>query len=450
MDTKIDIISSLMNRANEAESNLIACIMLKPNEIFKFPWLQRTHFSNPKYSEVFDTINNMLLSSKPIDTTTISEELRKKNSDISTMQLVDMMHNHSVSSNASYHADSILKFHTLRRLTDVADNFYLKADRTDIATNDIISGALNDIVDIAQEVDKQNDETIASCIASLEDRTAVSIQKKIDGDDSLLGISCGFSKIDNVIDGLMPGHFWVVGGYTSSGKTFFALNILASVILQKKKSMFVSLEMTSQDIISRLTSILSGVSCREYIKGNITDQKDIDNIQEGFKTIREANLTIRHGSFERIKLAIIKEKMTHGLDVVFIDYLQLLRTGINDANERLEMVSQDLQSLAKEYGVTIIALSQISNEHAKNFQNSDIIGFKGSGAIGASADIAIELVNPDKAPERQEKARNGVPYTVEAAIKKNRHGPIGKVTMEFMPFVGKFIQSIDIDDSKNA
>lgn len=263
--------------------------------------------------------------------------------------------------------------------------------------------------------------------------------QKYENGERLLGLSSGFKKIDNQIDGIRPGHFWVVGGYTSSGKTYAALNIAAELILKGKRVVFYSLEMSQTEILGRIIGIMTGLNSNKVLKGKFTPEEDA-RVLEAKAKLYESRLSIYSTlhDVELIKLNMLEENMKEKVDCFFLDYMQLLTSTRTDKEyDVLRHASTDFQATAKDLQIPIIALSQVSNDSVKN-TNDKLIGFKGSGNIAASADLAIEIIRTDDMETANQKVKNGAPLDAIFLIKKNRHGGLGKIEMFFDTYSGKF------------
>lgn len=254
---------------------------------------------------------------------------------------------------------------------------------------------------------------------------------------SIIGISTGVKKIDDMIDGIRAPHVWILAGYTSTGKSFFSLNLIVSIIKQKKKATLYSLEMSKNDVIGRLLGILSNVNGIKIFKG-----MDNGDIQHGKKVLKESGLNIINDrrDLNQIILSMREQKMIDKTDVFFVDYIQQITVkGADSEYERMSAVSSEFQKLAEELDVPIILVSQVSNEAAKS-PNASVMGFKGSGNIAAVADIAIELTSGEENAEKlRGKMMNNEPVVIRVIIKKNRHGRTGYLDLEFDPNTGLFI-----------
>lgn len=266
-------------------------------------------------------------------------------------------------------------------------------------------------------------------------------EKKKNG-GSLIGFSCGYEKIDQVIDGIREGHLWIIGGYTNMGKSFASLNIVANVIKQNKRVVFYSLEMVATDILSRIIGILEQENGNTILKGY--SKKDITNTLD---LIRNTKLSVHGDKLEISKIiySIEEEYLKNKPDLIVIDFLQLVtkKGGSSEYETTTEAILQ-IQSIAKKLKIPIIVLSQVSNDSVKN--SSDIVmGFKGSGAIAAAADLAIELVHGEQdAKTYKQKIQNREPVTIKWIIKKNRHGRNGTIEMSFNGDTGTFIDPFEL------
>lgn len=238
-------------------------------------------------------------------------------------------------------------------------------------------------------------------------------------EDNSHGISTGFKKLDDSTVGLKPGHFLVIGGYTNTGKTQFALQILEYLHRQPEepKIAFISLEMEPRDLMMRFFNSKKERLRRKY------SHEPIEKI-EAF-----AQQEIEKNGFEVVKhprtLSEIQAYVTDGsFDIVFVDFIQNVQTKESSLFERMEAVSAGFQNLAHDANCCIVALSQV-NEEFKKSGKFGTTGFKGGGGIGSACDVGIILHrNFD-----EEKGQEIVPINV--VIRKNRFGKTGDFQLSF-------------------
>lgn len=255
----------------------------------------------------------------------------------------------------------------------------------------------------------------------------------------LLGLSTGYEKLDAVIDGLRKKHLWVIGGYTSLGKTFSALNILNHLLKQGFRTTFYSLEMSRVDITSRILGINIGIDGNSIVKG----YADKDKVKTAMDLMRKSNIRIHTSKRElsQIILSMYEESLKNKPELVVIDFLQLVTVkGTKSEYEATTEAILAIQAAAQRFDVPIIVLSQVSNDGARA-GDQQVMGFKGSGAIAAAADLAIELVSGEESiKELREKMNDGKPVLIKWHIKKNRHGRVGSMTMDFTGKTGVFTE----------
>lgn len=266
-------------------------------------------------------------------------------------------------------------------------------------------------------------------------------EKRRSGND-LIGLSTGYQKLDAVIDGLRPGHFWVIGGYTNFGKSFAALNIAASLIKQNKRVVFYSLEMMKTDILARLLGILTGISNNTILKAYPHDKAKVD---AAMTMLARSGVSIisEYTELSELQFSMYEENLKKPVDLFVVDFIQLVTLkGAKSEYETITTTAIEFQQLAKRFAVPILVLSQISNEGAK-YADEVVMSFKGSGAIAQAADLAIELRLPQGLTKEEYKANlaKGEKTRMDWSVRKNRHGRTGAICMEFDGRTGQFVSS---------
>jgi len=254
----------------------------------------------------------------------------------------------------------------------------------------------------------------------------------------LIGISTGYEKLDEIIDGLRKGHLWVIGGYTSMGKTACALNIVSNIIKQKKRVIFYSLEMTKTDILSRLLGIMTNQNGLSILKGFKHNE---EAVSKAITQIQESSFSIYSEKNELavIESSMLEEHLTKNVDLFVVDFLQLVNVkGTKSEYETISTAILELQQTAQKLKVPIIVLSQISNEGAK-YNSETVMSFKGSGSIASAADLAIEINigETDKSVWKQ-KMYQSESVKMIWNVRKNRHGKVGSLDMLFTGQTGIF------------
>lgn len=210
-------------------------------------------------------------------------------------------------------------------------------------------------------------------------------------ESGLLGMSTGIPILDLATYGLIPGQIWVCGGYYGYGKTYFMLNLVNAVIGQGKRVLVFSLEMSRNELLTRLMCLTAELGSFEFFRP-LDKEKDkrrnhardywLDAISTGQLVIDE-----EMRSSEDVVARIATSK---GVDFVCLDYIQLLSTG-PDQYEGLREAMKAIQMVTKRYRVTTLLLSQISNQSQREGYNASVDGFKGAGDIGQVANVAMRI-----------------------------------------------------------
>jgi len=427
----------------DAEKALLGALMMKPKDIYAVMAKVPTDaFYDAKNGKIYASMKSLSVKNEPIDLVTVTTELRNTKADINIGYINDLLTSVPLSSRAMYYADIVMKNYTLRNLMSIG--YSLIEDTADANessdTDKIITKHATKLIGI--DGGKKEESDITDAIKEFNETQEQFKAKLLSGDTSYIGVPTGFSKIDDIIDGLRPGHMHLIGGYTSAGKTQFMLNIIDNIMSGTKTTLF-SLEMSRVDIIARLLSIRTGIGASKILRHEFSEQWELDEYEVAKKRLVDSGLRIysQTNLLDDIIMSMTRDIVINKTKVFAIDYAQLVRTRSSNEYEQISETAQRLQNFARENGVTIIILSQISNEHAKD-QNRETMGFKGGGTLPASADLALELVNTDTREDRAYKLQEGKPFSVNCIVRKNRHGRTGIIGFNFYPWNGKFEQDM--------
>ena len=236
-----------------------------------------------------------------------------------------------------------------------------------------------------------------------------------------IGISTGFDFFEKRMIQFVPGMLWIIGGFTSVGKTFLKIEMICRLLRAgSSRILVISTEMTEEQIIARILANLTGFNTNAILSGMIHENNK-GKLDDAIEWLKGQSLTIYDDvySLPEITTRIRKAEMQGGIDIVFIDYLQNCTVpGAKDSYTEMSRLIKSLQVQAKLSRVTIIALSQLSNSAAR--EESGILEFKGAGEIAATADIGLKL-NRYKDDERK----------MLVTIGKGRHWTKGAQVMQF-------------------
>lgn len=254
------------------------------------------------------------------------------------------------------------------------------------------------------------------------------VTKIIESGKRVSGVSTGFADLDNLIGGLRKGELFVLAGRPSTGKTAFALNIALKAAADRKyggKVLFISIEMPYEQIIMRCISSLSGVPLNLLIHSKIS-KNSLKECMDTMIRFRDLPLNIHDSAYmtlSGIRSILRQMRRKNEVDLVIIDYLQLIETGGEESREQeISKISRNLKLIAKEANIPMIALSQMSRDIEKRKDGSNLpklSDLRGSGSIEQDADVIgfLHRENPDDRSQ------------VTLLIAKNRNGALGEIRL---------------------
>ena len=392
----------------------------------------------------FDSVVELFNEGKPVDLITLQNRLREKAvpEEISSLEFVrDLVTAVPTSANVKYYAEIVSEKATLRRLIKmneaIADECYqgqepLEAilERTEKQVFELVQnrGGNGEYVPIKQVV-----------LNALE-----KIEKASKSKGTVTGIPTGFIDLDYKTSGLQPSDLILVAARPSMGKTAFVLNIAQHVAFKQNRTVAIfSLEMSKEQLVNRLFSLESYVDAQLLRTGNLKDS-DWEKLIEGAGTIGRSNLIIDDTpgiSISEMRSKCRKYKMEHNLELIIIDYLQLMSGSVGGRNESRQQeisdISRSLKALARELSVPVIALSQLSRAVEQRPDHRPMLSdLRESGAIEQDADVVMFIYRDDYYNKDTEHVNEA-----EIIIAKQRNGPIGTVTLTWLPQYTKFANS---------
>ncbi|MGX8796554.1 replicative DNA helicase [Fusibacter sp. JL298sf-3] len=394
-------------------------------------------FYNEAHREIYRTVRRLFSEGKTADLITVSDDLTKN-------QLLDAVGGFeylteltgvgTLISNVTTHARIIQDKYILRRLirasTSVVEQGYESKD-----PEQLIEEAEASIFEISQNRNKKSFQNMSDILQVTYDR----IVKLHDDPDALTGVSTGFESLDEMTTGLQRSDLVLVAARPSMGKTAFALNLAQHAAVKENKSVAIfSLEMAADQLVTRMLAAQSLVSIGDIKTGNIADD-DWYKLARSSAQLAESKVFIDDTpgiTVAELRSKCRRLKMNHGLDMIMIDYLQLMSGGGKQENRQQEIstISRSLKGIARELECPVIALSQLSRASELRADHRPILSdLRESGAIEQDADLVMFLYRDEYYnPETVDENLKGI---AEIIIAKQRNGETGKV---YLAWLGKF------------
>ena len=430
----------VMPNDQDAEQSVLGACFLSPYALEKaIENLTPESFYNEKNAKIFSAMTELNESKTPIDITTITSELKRKNelNEVGGVEyLTEVVNFVPTASNVDYYIQAVEETALLRSLIITATDIASEGYRTDETVNEILDNSEKKILNIVKNRKSSEFRSIKDVLA----KTQNDLERLSENKGEITGLATGWYEFDRLTTGLHPNELIIIAARPAMGKTAFALNLATHAAMEQDKSVAVfNLEMSAEQLALRIISSLGQLEGFKLRTGNLMNN-DWKRINEAISRLSKTNLVI--DDTPGITIGEIRAKCRRlassekGLSLVVIDYLQLISGGKNyGANRQQEVsdISRSLKTLAMELNVPVIALSQLSRSvEGREDKRPLMSDLRESGSIEQDADIVAFLYRDDyyNKSERSEdntslseliigKHRNGPTATIELLFKKN-------------------------------
>ena len=435
------LIKRVMPHSVEAEQSVVGAMLMDKDAITTASEIiSGNDFYQSAYGIIFDSMVELFNESKPVDLITLQERLKEKDvpAEVASLEFVkDLVTAVPTSANVKYYAQIVADKSMMRKLIklneEIANTCYAGKESLEA----VLEKTEKAVFDLLQKRNTGEYVPIKQVVLNALDR----IEKASKNKGTVTGIPTGFIDLDYKLSGLQPSDLVLVAARPSMGKTAFVLNIAQYMAFKKDKGVAIfSLEMSKEQLVNRLFSLESQVDAQALRTGNMKDS-DWEKLIEGAGIIGKSNLIIDDTpgiSVSELRSKCRKYKLEHGLDIVIIDYLQLMTGSVGKNSEsrqqEISEISRSLKGLARELNVPVVALSQLSRAvEARPDKRPMLSDLRESGAIEQDADVVMfiyrdEYYNKDSEFKKQ----------AEIIIAKQRNGPVGTVNLAWLGEYTKF------------
>lgn len=435
------LLKRILPHSMEAEQSVIgSMIMDREAIIVASEIVLGDDFYNKQYGVVFDTMVELNDEGKPVDLVTLQDRLKEKDvpPEVSSLEFIrDLITAVPTSANIKHYANIVAEKATLRRLIrineEIANTCYVGKE----SLEDILSDTEKRIFDLVQRRNTGEFVPIRQIVMNAMD----SIEKASHNKGNVTGVATGFLDLDYRTAGMQPSDLILVAARPSMGKTAFVLNIAQYVAFKQAKTVAIfSLEMSKEQLVNRLFSMESKVDSQHLRTGNLSDV-EWEKLIESAGAIGKSNLIIDDTpgiSISELRSKCRKYKLEHNLEMIIIDYLQLMSGSGRSTDSRqqeISDISRSLKALARELHVPVIALSQLSRAVEQRPDHRPMLSdLRESGAIEQDADVVMFIYRDDYYNHDSEK--KGI---AEIIIAKQRNGPIGTIELAWLPEYQRFM-----------
>jgi replicative DNA helicase len=414
-----------------AEQALLGSIMIRPDGLYEvFDIVNPEDFYAEKHRKIYKTMLALQDKSEPIDVISITSVLKEKKQleQIGgSGYLAELINLVPSSANIKHYAETVKKKSLLRLLIDSADSISEMGYSEEHDLDTIFDHAQKTIMNIGNFT-KKNFTRLKDTLVEAWDR----FEKLSKSDGELRGVPTGFRDLDSKLAGLQKSDLIILAARPSMGKTSLAMDIARNAACKFGKSVGIfSLEMSSQQLVDRMIASESQVDSWHLRTGKIKEEADFDKIREALDRLATAPIFIEDepgNNITKMRAVCRKLKAEHGLDMIVVDYLQLMIPK-KDSDSMVQMVteiSRSLKSLAREMDVPVLALSQLSRAVEQRGGRPRLSDLRDSGSIEQDADVVMFIHREDKYD--QNSTQKGI---ADIIIAKHRNGPTGEAQLFF-------------------
>lgn len=398
-------------------------------------------FYSRQYGALFECMGELYNEGKPVDLVTVQERLKEKDvpPEVSSLDFVrSIVENVPTSANVKFYANIVHEKAVKRRLIRVNEEIAASCYADNENLDAVLQNTEDKVFRVLQTRGAAEFVPIDQVMVNVMER----IQQAYLSGAPVTGIPTGFIDLDNKTSGMQPSDLILIAARPSMGKTAFVLNLVEYAGLKKGVScMIFSLEMSKEQLVQRLLSMESNVDAQKLRTGQLTPTEVEQALEAAVLIAGATNVLIDDTpgiSVAELRSKCRKRKLEAGLDLIIIDYLQLMSGSAKSSESRqqeIAEISRSLKALAREMQAPVIALSQLSRACESRPDHRPMLSdLRESGAIEQDADVVMFLYRDDYYNKDTEH-----PNEAEVIIAKQRNGPIGTVTLLWKPDITRFV-----------
>ena len=435
------LLKRVLPHSIEAEQSVIGSMLMDKDAVpAVVDILDKEDFYSTQYGIMFESMVELFNEAKPIDLVTVQNRLKEKDvpPEVASLEAVKEIFNTvptatNVKSYAAIVHDKAVMRRLIKTSEEIANTCYAGKESLDV----ILEDTEKNIFKVVQQK-KHGDLTP---IGEVAENVLSKIEKASKTKEKITGVPTGFSDLDNMTSGFQPSDLVLIAARPSMGKTALVLNIIRHVAMKKKRpSMIFSLEMSKEQLVNRLLSMESNINSQKLRTGELGDA-DWEQLVQAVLEVSKSPLVIDDTpgiTVTELRSKCRKIKLEKGLDLIVIDYLQLMSGSSRRSENRQQEVSEisrNLKAIAREMECPVIALSQLSRApDQRPDHRPQLSDLRESGAIEQDADIVLfiyrdEKYNPD----------TDHPGEAELIVAKQRNGPTGTVNLVWKQDTTKFV-----------
>ena len=430
----------------DAEMSVLGGMMLSKDAIADvIEILRSTDFYRPAHASVYDVVVELFGRGDPADAVTVGAELKRKG-ELERIGGLPYLHTLvatvPTAANAAYYAGIVREQAQLRSLVEVGTRIVQLGYTTDGAdVEGLVNLAQSEVFAVSEQRNSTDYVTLEQVVPELYEE----LERNANRDGGLDGVPTGFAELDAKLNGLRAGQMIIIAARPGGGKSTLAMDICRSCAVHNNKAAaYFSLEMNRTELSMRLLAAESRVFLDRMIKGEL-ESRDWQEIARTLDKISQAPLIVDDSpnmTMGEIRAKSRRMKQQFDIQLIVIDYLQLLTSGGKSVESRQQEVSEfsrSIKLLAKELEIPIVAVAQLNRDSEKrNDKRPQVADLRESGSLEQDADVVLLIHREDMFNENTEK--QGM---ADIIIGKQRSGPTGIVELAFQGHFSRFAEVAD-------
>jgi replicative DNA helicase len=440
-------------QALDLEESVLGALMIERDALTTvIDILQPVSFYKESHQKIYSAIQELFQKSEPVDLLTVKNQL-KLNAELEAVggayYITKLTNNVASAANIEFHARIISQKYIQRELIRISTETITDAYDETSDVFDLLDKAEQDLFSVAQGNIRKSFDAMPSLVQLAKEQ----IKKAGEKGDGVNGVPSGFAELDRLTSGWQASELLILAARPGMGKTAFVLSMARNIAVDQGLPIAIfSLEMSSLQMVMRLVASETGLSSDKLKKGNLA-QHEWEQLNAKVSALTEAPLFIDDTpglSVFELRAKARRLKAQHNIQMIVIDYLQLMHAGGKDGGNRQEeisIISRSLKVLAKELQIPVIALSQLSRavETRGGDKRPMLSDLRESGAIEQDADMVMFIYRPDYYDITVDEEGNSLAGITEIIVAKHRNGALDNIQLRFVPEQAKFVDLHETD-----
>jgi len=431
--------STVVPHSREAEEAVVGAVFINPEVYYDIAqFLTADDFYIHRHKWIWEAFNSLHEGRVPIDLLTVADELERKGQlgEVGGPAYLTTLVNQVPSSlNAESYGRIVEGYSVRRKMINAANQIASIAYNEKSSVDDVMNEAEKAVFNVSERRLKHDLVPIKTVLSEYYDR----IDDLAKRDDDIVGVPTGFLDLDKMLTGLQPSDLLIIAGRPGQGKTGFLLSIAMHAGLVRKKNVAIfSLEMSNEQVVQRLIAQQTGISSQRLRTGKLNDD-EWPKFTHAIEVFGDTHLYLDDTPAItplQLRTKCRRLHMEFGLDLVIVDYLQLMGgdTRTDNRVQEVSHISRSLKVLARELNVPVLAAAQLSRAVEQRSDKKPVLSdLRESGSLEQDADIVMFIYRPDQY-EKDTVKQN----VAEIIVAKHRNGPVGSVELVFRGELAKF------------